>query len=446
MRWLLDNVVLVPMDGPPAAPLGKVRRGGLRIDGERIAAVGDLLPEPGETVVDGGGQAALPGFVQGHVHCCQTLFRGLADGLELLPWLAWRIWPLEHAHDEASARASAELTLLLLLRSGTTTVQTMESVRHAAAAFAAALALPMQLVSGNCLMDVGGGGVPDGMATSAAAALAATEELRRQYDGRDGRLFCAVSPRFLLSCSEPLLRDAAAYAAQHRLRVHTHADEHADEVAAVRQAGGADYIEQLQRLGLLGERTSLAHCVHTTVAERQLLQDTGTAVLHCPSTNLKLGSGIAPIADYRRRGLRVALGADGAPANNRLSALGELRLAALLSALAAGPAAVPAAQWLRLSTRGGAEALGLEHECGSLQPGRRADVLLFDLQQPELQPGGDVASQLVFSADERQLRSVVCGGRFAVRDGEWQLSDANAVAAEAALQRDRLLARAGLAR
>ena len=445
-RWLLQNVLLVPMDGPPTAPLGHVRRGSLRIAGDRIEALGDFAPAPGELAIDGHGMAALPGFVQGHVHCCQTLFRGLGDDLELLPWLQTRIWPLEHAHDAASARASAELTLLLLLRSGTTTVQTMESVCHADAAFTAALATPMTLVSGNCLMDLDAGGVPAGMATSASTALQLCEQLRTGFDGREGRLHYAVSPRFLLSCSEALLRDAGAYARQHDLRLHTHAGEHPGEVRAVRAQLGRDSIEALHHFGLLGPRTALAHCVHTSPAERQLLQDTDTAVLHCPSTNLKLGSGIAPIVDYRARSLRLALGADGAPANNRLSQLTELRQMALLQAFAAGPGRLPAAAALHLATRGGAMALGLDHELGSLQPGKRADLVLFDLQQPELQPGGDLASQLVYAADERQLRAVLCGGEFVLRDGELLQLDAAAVAAAATVQLERVLARAGLMR
>src|SRR5690606_35081536 len=136
--------------------------------------------------------------------------------------------------------------------------------------------------------------------------------------------------RFVLSVSERLARDAAAYAQQHGLRLHTHAAEHASEVAAVRARFDRDYVQVLADQGQLGEGTSLAHCVHTTDAERDLLRQTGTSVLHCPSTNLKLGSGIAPIADYRRRGIDVALGADGAPCNNRLSMLTEMRQAALL--------------------------------------------------------------------------------------------------------------------
>lgn len=448
--FLLDDVVLVPMDGPPTAPLGCVRRGALRITGDRISEVGDLRPHAGERVVAGRGRIALPGFVQGHVHATQTLFRGLADDLPLLDWLRLRIWPLEHAHDAASTRASARLTFAELLRGGTTTVQTMESVRHTEVTCDEVLASGLTAIVGNCLMDLGDGGVPVGMPTSAAAAIATTDALRRAYHGRDGRLEIAVAPRFLLSCSDRLSADAAAYAAQHALRVHTHAGEHPGEVAAVRARFGRDYLEVLHAQGLLGARTGLAHCVHTTEAERALLVATGSAVLHCPSTNLKLGSGVAPITAYRALGLAVALGADGAPCNNRLSMTTELRQAALLQNVAAGPGAWPATAALWTATRGGAQALGLDDRVGSLQPGRRADVLLFALDDPFVPVRVDspeaLAGALVYAACERHLDAVLCGGTFVVEHGALCAYDPAQLRADAAAALPGVLQRAGLAR
>lgn len=448
--WLLDDVVLVPMDGPPAAPLGCVRRGALRIAGDRIVAIGALAPHPGERVVAGRGRIALPGFVQGHVHATQTLFRGLADDLPLLDWLRLRIWPLEHAHDAASTRASARLTFAELLRGGTTTVQTMESVRHTEVTCEAALASGLTAIVGNCLMDLGDGGVPAGMPTSAEGAIATTDALRRTFHGRDGRLEIAVAPRFLLSCSDELSTAAAGYAAQHGLRVHTHAGEHPGEVAAVRARFGRDYVEVLHAQGLLGARTGLAHCVHTTEAERALLCATRTAVLHCPSTNLKLGSGVAPIAAYRALGLGVALGADGAPCNNRLSMATELRQAALLQNVAAPPGTWPATAALWTATRGGAEALGLDDRVGSLQPGRRADVLLFELHDPFVPLLADtpdaLAGALVYAADERHLDAVLCGGTFVVEHGTLRAYDPAQLRADAAAALPGVLQRAGLAR
>ncbi|MBL9079996.1 MAG: amidohydrolase family protein [Planctomycetes bacterium] len=448
--WLLDDVWLVPMDGPPDAPLGRLRRGALRCAGDRIVDLGALVPMPGERVVAGRGAVALPGFVQGHVHATQTLFRGLADDLPLLDWLRERIWPLEHAHDAASTRASAQLTFAELLATGTTTVQTMESVRHAEVVAEAALAAGLVAIVGNCLMDLADGGVPAGMPTTAAAAIATTDALRRAFHGRDGRLEIAVAPRFLLSCSDELAAAAADLARRHGLRVHTHADEHPSEVAAVRARFGRDYVEVLHAQGLLGPRTALAHCVHTTARERELLQASDTAVLHCPSTNLKLGSGIAPIAAYRALGLRVALGADGAPCNNRLSMLTELRQAALLQNLAAGPGAWRAEQALWTATRGGAIALGLDDRVGRLAKGLRADVLLFDLDDAALPLAtatpAQLASALVYAAGERHLQAVLCGGAFVVADGKPCHFDPRAVRADAQAALPAVLQRAGLAR
>lgn len=449
--WLLRDLVLVPMDGPDDAPLGRVQRGSVRIRGDRIVAVGALDARPGERTVDGHGSVALPGFVQGHVHCTQTLFRGLACDLPLLPWLQRRIWPLEHAHDAESTRASARLTFAELLAGGTTTVQTMESVRHTEVTCEEALASGLTAIVGNCLMDETEGGVPPGLPASAADNLRTTEALWREFHGRDGRLHVAVAPRFLLSCSDRLSRDAGALAAQCSLRIHTHAAEHPDEVKAVRSRFGRDYIEVLHDQGLLGATTSLAHCVHTTAHERELLRATKTAVLHCPSTNLKLGSGIAPIPDYLRLGLRIAIGADGAPCNDRLSMLGELRQAALLQSLAAGPGVLRAERALWLSTAGGARALGLDHEVGRLVPGLRADLVLFDFSDPLLHVAAGetlpmVAPSLVYAADERHVRAVLCGGQFVVAERaplRFHRAELRA-RAEAALP--AVLARAGLAR
>ncbi len=442
---LLRDVWLVPMDGPDDDPLGAVRRGDLRWRGDRIVALGDLSPEPGERVLSGRGRHVLPGFVQGHVHATQTLFRGLADDLPLLDWLRTRIWPLEHAHDAGSTRASAALTFAELLAGGTTTVQTMESVRHAEVVAEVALHSGMTVITGNCLMDEDDPHLPRGMATSAAAALAITDELRCAFHGQ-GRVSIAVSPRFVLSVSEGLARDAAAYAQQHGLRVHTHAAEHPDEVAAVRLRFGRDYVLVLHAQGLLGDRTSLAHCVHTTTAERELLAATHTSVLHCPSTNLKLGSGIAPLVDYRRRGVAIALGADGAPCNNRLSMLTEMRQAALLQSLAAGPGHWPAAAALAAATRGGAAALGLSHDLGQLVPGKRADLVLFDLQDPRL---GVVdaqrpASALVYAAGERHVDAVMLGGEVVVENGQVRGCDWQALQHAAARALPGVLQRAGL--
>ena len=331
-----------------------------------------------------------------------------------------------------------------LYRGGTTCVQAIESVRHSEQAFEAAQAAGIAARIGNCLMDEGADGLPAGFAASPAESMRISDELRAHYDGL-GRLRYAVSPRFVLSVSEELARDAAAFAEQHGLRVHTHASEHADEVGAVRARFGRAYLRVLADQGLLGPRTGLAHCVHLGDDELRLLVDSGAAVLHCPSANLKLGSGIAPITGFRALGVPLALGADGAACNNRLSALVELRQAALLQALVAGPGAWPAAQALWSATRGGALAIG-EDDVGALAAGLRADFSVFDLRDPRLGCGDDPIGKLVWAATEAELRSVVVDGVVRVADGQLRDLDLAELTDRARSELGNLLARAGLAR
>ena len=432
---LIVGATLVPMTGDPLGknPVGACHVADLRIEDGVITETGPALEprSPEATRYEASGAYALPGFVQGHVHFCQTLFRGLADDLPLMRWLRERIWPLEAAHDEDSTRASAELSITELLRGGTTTVQAIESVRHTEQAFEAAADAGITAILGNCLMDRGGEGIPDGwVSEGSAAAIRTSDQLRARFHGQ-GRLHYAISPRFILSCSDELSREAAAYAAQYELRLHTHAAEHPAECQEVEQTFQCSYIEALDQFGQLGPRTTLAHCVHTDDRERTLLADTGTGVLHCPSTNLKLGSGIAPLTDYERRGIGLALGADGAPCNNRLSALAEVRQAALLQALAAGPGAWPAVRALVAATSGGARILGLD-DVGSLAVGARGDVVLFrfgrrspstaaelDDQPHSTKPQLDsVVSRIVFSAREDDIEAVFVGGQLRVRDAQ----------------------------
>lgn len=419
----------------------------IRVRDGRLAEIGEVAAQPGDVEFDAGGLAALPGFVQGHLHYCQTLFRGLADDLALIDWLQDRIWPLEAAHDAETIRLSAQLAVSELLRGGTTTTQVMESVRHAEASFGVARDSRMLTILGNCLMDVEAPGVPPDWITSCAEAMAMVADLHLEFDGLAGRLHYAVSPRFILSCSDELSRAAADYATAHDLRIHTHADEHLDEVGLVRQRVGEDYILALADQGLLTPRSTLAHCVHTSVGERDALQATGTAVAHCPTTNLKLGSGMAPITDYQARGIPICLGADGAACNNRLSALTELRQAALVAAAQAGPGHWPAHRALHAATLGGAEALGLADQVGSLQVGKRADIVLIRRPDPSAQPShGELISHIVYAAETDDIRHVLVGGEWCIRDGVSTTQEPAELAAEVRRQLPKLLSRAGLSR
>ncbi len=399
----------------------------------RIAKVGKKLSakKGSRRTLDAQGLVVIPGLIQGHLHACQTLFRNRADGLELLDWLRERIWPFEAAHDAHSMRASADLTFAELIKGGTTAALDMGSVRHTDAIFESARDAGFRLTGGKAMMDAGQG-LPAGLRETTADSVAESVRLCKQWNGAEGgRLRYAFAPRFVLSCTEELLRQVAKLAPELKARIHTHASENSTECDAVRQRTGHDNVDYFHRLGLLGPHTTLAHCVWLTAHEHRLLRETGTCVCHCPSSNLKLASGIAKIPELVAEGVHVCLGADGAPCNNNLDAFLEMRLAALLHKPRCGPLAMPADKVLAMATVEGARALGLLDEVGTVEEGKRADLTLLDLRVPHAQPAGeDVVAQLVHSGNASDVRHVLIDGKWVLRNRELQtLDEARVIAA-----------------
>lgn len=424
--------------------------GDLLIEGERILEVGDG-PELRATragkrgparILDAQGTAVVPGLVQAHVHLCQVLFRGMADDMPLLEWLKTRIWPLEAAHDAKSLRASADLGLLETVLAGTTTLLDMGTVHGYDTIFEACRDSGMRVVGGKTMMD-SGDGVPKGLRETTRGSLDESEALARTWSGAGrGRLHYAFAPRFILSCSEKLLRSTAARAAELGALVHTHVAEHAGEREAVRAALGDDDISILRKWGIRGKRTVLAHGVQLTDEEARAVAADGTSIVHCPSANLKLGSGIARVATLDEFGVKLALGADGAPCNNNLDPWMELRHAALLAKVRTGVTSLPAKRAFRLATIDGARALGLDQEIGSLEPGKRADFAIVRLDGPHVEPGGDVHSRLVYACTARDVRDVYVDGECLVRNGEATRFDRDAVLASARAEAKKTAKRA----
>lgn len=376
--------------------------------------------------LDARGCLVLPGFVQTHVHVVQSLARGRAGGLALLDWLRDRIWPYEASLADADVAAAARLGVAELLLSGTTTALDMGTAHHHDEVFRAAADLGIRLTSGRCLMDTGDG-VPDGLIQDAEGSLAETEALGQRWHGAcDGRLRYAVAPRFLLSCSDQLTRGAVDLARRHGWLLHTHASENPGETEIVRRLHGAGNVTALAALGCAGPDTVLAHCVHLDDDEFDLLARTRTAVAHCPGTNLKLASGIADLPRMLARGIRVGLGADGPPCNDRLSIFHEMALAGTLHNLRHGPAAVDPWTVLELATWRGAEVLGLGEQVGRLETGWRGDVVVL---RPTLSmaPPRDPADMVVFGGASAAVRHVVVDGTVVVEDGRLVTADAEAV-------------------
>lgn len=420
-----------------------VIEGDVSIRDGRIAAIGRELG-PHDRTIDAGGGYVLPGLIQTHVHLCQTLFRGFADDLPLMQWLRTRIWPMEAAHTPNTLRAAARLAATELLMTGTTAVLTMETVHDTEVIFEAIGEAGLRATIGKCMMD-SAPDAPKRLREPTRASLDESVALFKRWNGAaGGRLRAAFAPRFAVSCSRDLLASVADLSAAHGALVHTHASESQDELAVVRAAtGGQNNIEYLADVRLTSPRLCTAHCVWVDDREQGLLADHDVKVLHCPGSNVKLGSGIAPVVDLRARGITVSLGADGAACNNRLDMFEEMRLAAVLQALSRGPGAVPARDVLWMATRSGARTLGLEHEIGSIEIGKRADLIIVDRDKPHLTPGADPYSTLVYAARGTDVTNTLVDGEVVVDRGQPVHLDRQAIVAEARDAARALLARTG---
>lgn len=440
-RLLLEDAVVVSNDSQR-----RVFRGCVRLENGVITKVARrIAPMKGERRVDLSGQVLIPGFVQTHVHLCQTLFRNLADDLQLLDWLRLRIWPFEAAHTPKSLRASARLGISELLAGGTTTILDMGTVRHTDAIFQAAEEMGIRAFIGKCLMDH-----PESPRSLRESTRAALDEnlalIARWHGAANGRLRYAQAPRFALSCTTDLLEAVRDISRAMNLLVHTHSSENREEIKAVRRLHGCDNVEYFERIGLAGPQLVLAHCIWLSPQETRILARTGTRVSHCPSSNLKLASGIAPVPRLRDAGVCVSLGADGAPCNNNLNMFQEMRLASLIQKPEHGPETMPARAVFEMATLEGARALGLEQELGSIEVGKRADLVALDLLQAASLANPDspneIYSSIVYACSPANVSHTWVDGKLVYRHGKTLLADPGEVLAEALAERRKLLRRA----
>ncbi|ADJ15155.1 5'-deoxyadenosine deaminase [Halalkalicoccus jeotgali] len=405
--------------------------GAVVTDGGEIVAVGtaadliDRYPDHERRNYD----MLVPGLVGAHVHSVQSLGRGIADDTALLEWLYEHVLPMEAAMNGEAMEVAALLGYLELIESGVTTCIDHLSVSHADRAFEAAGEVGIRGLFGKVLMDKD---APEGLREDTDEALAESERLIERYDGlNNGRIRYAVTPRFAVSCTEPCLRGARDLAEEYGVRIHVHASENREECAVVREETGMDNIEWLDEVGLTGEDCVLAHCVHTSEREREILAETGTHVVHCPSSNMKLASGVAPVEAYVDRGINVALGNDGPPCNNTLDPYTEMRQASLLGKVdSLDPTTLPARTVFEMATVNGARAAGFDR-VGTLREGWRADVVGLSTDLTRATPIHDPLSHLVFAAHGDDVRFTMVDGEVLYDDGEITTVDARRVRARA---------------
>jgi len=358
------------------------------------------------------GHVLFPGLVNLHTHAAMCLLRGIGDDLPLMRWLRERIWPAEQkfvSHDfvyDGTALACAEM-----LRGGITCFGDMYFFPDAA--IEAAMDAGMRIAAGMVVIDL-----PSAYATDADDYLAKGLAIRDHW--RDNPLvsFC-LAPHAPYTVSDATFSRIVTLAAQLDLPIHIHLHETAAEVAESVERHGRRPLARMQRLGLLDPRLIAVHGVHLDSDELDLLARHGCAVAHCPTSNMKLASGIAPVGGMLARGLRTGLGTDGAASNNRLDLFQEMRLAALLAKVVSGDAAtLPAHTALRMATLDGAAALGLDHRIGSISAGKNADLCALDLGEDAiLQPCFDPASHLVYAAGREFVSHVWVNGELLVAGG-----------------------------
>ena len=413
---MTDKILINARWVVPVEPAGvALERHAVAVRDGRIEAVLPMAEAAGRYAdylrVDLPGHALIPGLVNAHTHAAMALMRGVADDLPLMRWLQEHVWPIEAKH--ASAQFVKDGTLLAcaeMLRGGVTCMNDMYFFPEAA--LEAALAAGMRAALGLIVIEF-----PSAYAADPEQYLARGLALRDEWREHPLASFC-LAPHSPYTVSDATFRKVAQLAAELELPVHIHVHETLDEIERSVSEHGARPLQRLERLGLLGPNLIAVHAVHLEPAEIALLARHGSSVVHCPSSNLKLASGFAPVAALLAAGVNVALGTDGAASNNRLDLFQEMRSAALLAkAVARDAAAMPAHAALHAATLGGATALGLEGRIGSIVPGKAADLAAVAFDSIELQPAFDVVSHLVYACGREHVTDVWVGGERVLQDG-----------------------------
>jgi len=418
---LIKRGVLVTVN-----PSSDIFKGDILVKDSKIVEIGLNITEPNATIFDASDYFVTPGFIQTHVHLCQALFRNLADDLSLLDWLKMKIWPLEGQHTEKSLRTSAQLGIAELLLGGTCTIMDMGTVHHMHTVFEEIEHSGIRAICGKTMMDWGD--IPVSLRETTKESIDNSLRLLETWHNRaDGRIKYAFSPRFVLSCSEELLLQTYSLSKEYGVHFHSHAAENKKETELVEQTFGARNIRYFDKLGIVGPDVCLAHCIWLDEKEKDILEHNKIKVLHCPSANLKLGSGIAPIPEYLKRGISVSLGADGAPCNNNMDIFNEMRLAALIQKPKNGPTAMNSESVFRMATIEGAKALGLESQIGSIEVGKKADLVFCKLNDLRSIPFENIYSKVVYSTNSSGVVHSMIDGKWVIKDRTLSAYDINKI-------------------
>jgi len=427
---------LLVRGGQVLRPDATVERADVLVDRD----AGDVVDvaEPGaldgDDELDASGGLVIPGIVNAHTHVAMTLLRGYADDKELDAWLQEDVWPVEAELTAEDVRVGAELGLVEMIRAGTIAISDMYF--HVSEIADAVDEAGIRAVLGHTAITVG---KDDDAAT---ADMQRSLDVARDLDGAaDGRITTTFQPHSLTTVGEEYLREFVPKARDAGLPIHFHANETTDEVDPIVSEHGVRPLEYADDVGLLDEDTWVAHGVHVDETEIELLAERGTGVTHCPASNMKLASGMAPVERLREAGVTVGVGTDGPASNNDLDPFDEMRDAAMLGKLAADDAAaVPAEAVVEMATTAGANMLGIDS--GRIEPGANADLAVLDLETPHLTPAHDLVSHLAYAVHGSDVRHTVCDGQVLMRDREVLTLDEQRVRKDAADHATALIERA----
>lgn len=422
-RLLIKNTLIIPLDDKDKT--GSWLKGDIAIDGNEIQEIGEKISDKKYAdyeIIDGQDCLAMPGMVNCHTHGAMALLRGYADDLPLMMWLSQKIWPREAHLTEEDIYWGSQLSVLEMIKSGTTTFADMYFYMDQMARVVDEVGIRAVLSRGM----IGSGDKAD------LAMVESEKFVKDWHGGAGGRITCLLGPHAPYTCPPDYLKEVMALSDQLGVGLHIHLAETSTEVSDIKQKYGKRPVELMNSLGLFDKRHVLAaHCVHLDKEEINLIASKQVGVAHNPESNMKLASGIAPIPDLLNEGALVGLGTDGAASNNNLDLLEEMRTCALLHKVATlDPTVLPALQVLKMATVMGAKVVGLK-KTGSLQEGYKADIVLLDLHKSHLTPLHDPVANMVYASQSSDIKTVIIDGNVIMKNREMQTMDEEKVLYEA---------------
>jgi 5-methylthioadenosine/S-adenosylhomocysteine deaminase len=427
VRLLIKNALILPMTAEEAV----LTQGDILVEGDRLLSVGPAVPESAaDRILDGTGKLAMPGLVNCHNHAAMTFFRAYSDDLRLWDWLRDRIWPAEARMAGEDIYWGTLLACAEMIKSGTTAFADMYVFMDHAARAVEEAGIRGVLARGMVYEE-----------GQARVKLQETQALfERWHGGAGGRITVMAGPHAPFTCPPEFIRDTLALAGRLGAGIHIHISETTEEVDHMFQHYGKSPVRYLYDLGLFEHHVLAAHCVNLSRDDIYLFKGMRGGVSHNPVSNCKLGCGLAPVLELRKLGVNVGLGTDGAGSASTLDMFQEMKAAAWLQKNQTGdPTALTAYEVLKMATITGARVLGLEEQIGSLTPGKQADVILIDLEQPHLYPRNDLTSLLAYAASGADVHTVICAGQVVMENRRLLLLDEQEIIREVQARSARIL-------